>query len=513
MSKANGKARHVDVAIVGSGFAGLAAAYRLKQAGIEDFEILERAEDVGGTWWANTYPGCQCDVASHLYSLSFAPNPEWTRTYSMQPEIQAYLRRTAETLDLVRHIRFGHEVRHATWDEGAGQWKLDTAAGSVSARVVIGGQGGLSEPRLPDIPGRERFAGPSFHSAAWDHSVDLKGKRVAVLGTGASAIQIVPSIQPEVSELKVFQRTPPWIVPHTDRPTTGFERALYRRFPALQRMVRRNVYWLREWLVIPMAKRPGLLKPLERRSIAHMKKAVKDPELREKLIPDYRIGCKRILPSNRWYPALAKENVDVVTDGITEVRPEGVVTADGTLHELDVIVYATGFHVTDIPFARLVTGVGGRTLEEIWNGSPQAYKGSTVPGFPNLFFLLGPNTGLGHNSIVYMIESQVNYVVDALKKMRERELHAVEVKPDAFRHWNDAIQRRMPPTVWNSGGCASWYIDRNGRNTTIWPDFTWKFRKLTREFDIAAYEAVSSRSDSASGPDLSVAAPAGSAGG
>ena len=510
MSGANGNARHVDIAIVGSGFSGLGAAYRLKQAGIEDFEILERAEDVGGTWWANTYPGCQCDVASHLYSFSFAPNPDWTRTYSMQPEIQAYLRRTAERLDLVRYVRFGHEVRHSSWDEDTGVWRLDTAPGPVTARVLIGGQGGLSEPRIPEIEGRESFKGPSFHSAAWDHSVDLRGKRVAVLGTGASAIQIVPSIQPEVGELKVFQRTPPWIVPHTDRPTTRLERALYRRFPAIQRMVRRNVYWLREWLVIPMARRPGLLKPLERRSIAHMKKAVKDPELRRKLTPRYRIGCKRILPSNRWYPALAKPNVDVVTEGITAVRPEGIVTADGKLHELDVIVYATGFHVTDIPFAHRVSGRDGRTLDEVWDGSPQAYKGSCVPGFPNLFFLLGPNTGLGHNSIVYMIESQVNYVVGALHKMRDRDVHAVEVKEDAFALWNDAIQRRMPPTVWNSGGCASWYIDKNGRNTTIWPDFTWKFRRLTKEFDIAAYEAVSPARDSAPGSDLPAAAPAGS---
>ena len=494
MSATNGDARHLDIAIVGAGFAGLGAAHRLKQAGITEFAILERAGDVGGTWWANTYPGCQCDVASHLYSFSFAPNPDWTRTYSMQPEIQAYLRRTAEKLDLVRHVLFGHEVRHAAWDEDAQLWKLDTAAGPVTAGILVGGQGGLSEPRIPEIPGRETFAGPSFHSAAWDHSVDLAGKRVAVLGTGASAIQIVPAIQPEVGELKVFQRTPPWVIPHTDRPTTRVERALYRRFPGLQRFVRRLVYWGREWLVVPMGRKPEVLKPLEWRAVAHMKKAVKDPELQEKLTPRYRIGCKRILPSNRWYPALAEPNVDVVTSGIAAVRPEGIVTSDGTLHELDAIVYATGFHVTDIPFAHRVTGRGGRTLHDVWDGSPQAYKGTAVPGFPNLFFLLGPNTGLGHNSIVYMIESQITYLVDAVRTIRERELGAVEVTEGAFRVWNDAIQRRMPPTVWNSGGCASWYIDKNGRNTTIWPDFTWKFRRLTKEFDVAAYDAQPVRS-------------------
>jgi cation diffusion facilitator CzcD-associated flavoprotein CzcO len=503
---------HVDIAIVGTGFAGLGAAHKLRQADIEDFAVLERAEEVGGTWWANSYPGCQCDVASHLYSFSFAPNPDWTRTYSMQPEIQAYLRKTAEKLGLIPYIRFGHEVTRAAWDEEAKLWRLSTPAGELTARVVVGGQGGLSEPRIPDFPGRETFAGPSFHSAAWDHSVDLKGKRVAVLGTGASAIQIVPSIQPEVGELKVFQRTPPWVIRHSDRPTTRLERFLYRRFPLLQRAVRRNVYWWREWLVLPMTKRPGLLKPLEFASTAHMKRAVKDPELQKKLTPNYRIGCKRILPSNRWYPALAKPNVEVVTDGISEVRPEGIVTADGTLHELDVIVYATGFHVTDIPFARRVTGVGGRSLADVWNLSPQAYKGTAVPGFPNLFLLLGPNTGLGHNSIVYMIESQIRYLVEAVKTMRTREVHAVSIKQDAFDRWNEAIQRRMPPTVWNSGGCASWYIDANGRNTTIWPDWTWRFRQLTRKFDIAEYEAVSSPDGSGTGPGVD-AALAGSAAG
>jgi cation diffusion facilitator CzcD-associated flavoprotein CzcO len=490
MSEENGTLPHVDVAIVGSGFAGLGMGYRLKEAGFEDFAILERAQDVGGTWWWNTYPGCQCDIPSHLYSFSFAPNPEWTRTYPLQREIQAYLRDCAEKFELIPHIRFGHEVQRASWDEEQGCWKLETPAGMVTARVLIGGQGGLSEPRLPDIPGRERFAGPSFHSAQWDHSVDLAGKKVAVLGTGASAIQIVPTIQPDVEQLHVFQRTPPWVVPHSDRPISGFERALYRRFPRLQRRVRRNVYWLRELLAIPMTRRPGMLKPLERRALMHMRKAVADPELQRKLTPGYRIGCKRILPSNNWYPTLVKPNVNVVTEGIAEVRPEGVVTADGAVHECDAIVYATGFHVTDIPFARRVVGRDGRALHEVWSGSPQAYKGTAVPGYPNLFFVLGPNTGLGHNSIVYMIESQISYVVDALCKMRERATRAVEVRPEAFRFWNDALQRRLPPTVWNSGGCSSWYIDANGLNTTIWPDFTWRFRRLTREFDVAAYEAL-----------------------
>ncbi len=492
MSTGNGSAHHVDVAIVGSGFAGLGMGYRLLQEGVDDFVILERGEDVGGTWWWNTYPGCQCDIPSHLYSFSFAPNPNWSRTYPLQHEIQAYLHDCAEKFGLLPHIRFREEAQRASWNEEEARWEIETSSGTMTARVLIGGQGGLSEPRLPDVPGRDSFDGPSFHSAKWDHSVDLAGKKVAVLGTGASAIQIVPTIQPEVGEVHVFQRTPPWVVPHSDRPITGVERGLFRRFPAVQRAVRRNVYWLRELLAIPMTRRPNLLKALEQRAIAHMKKSIKDPELQRKLTPDYRIGCKRILPSNQWYPALAKPNVNVVTEGIAEITPQGVVTADGTLHECDVIVHATGFHVTDIPFARRVVGRDGRSLHETWNGSPQAYKGTAVPDYPNLFFLLGPNTGLGHNSIVHMIESQIAYVVDALRTMRREGAHGFAVRPDAFRFWNDALQRKLPPTVWNSGGCSSWYIDTNGLNTTIWPDFTWRFRNLTRKFDVAAYESVSS---------------------
>jgi cation diffusion facilitator CzcD-associated flavoprotein CzcO len=489
----NGSAPDVDVAIVGSGFAGLGIGYRLREAGIDDFVILERASDVGGTWWWNTYPGCQCDIPSHLYSFSFAPNPDWTRTYPLQCEIQAYLRGCAERFDLIPRIRFGHEVKRASWNEATSRWRIETSAGELTARVLIGGQGGLSEPRLPAIPGRDRFAGPSFHSARWDHSVDLSGKRVGVLGTGASAIQIVPGIQPEVAELHVFQRTPPWVMPHTDRPISRVERRLYRRFPALQRVPRRFAYWLRESVNPGFTRNTRLLGPLERRALLHMRMQVKDRALRAKLTPDYRIGCKRILPSNKWYPALQEENVELVTDGVAEITPRGIVTGAGAEIELDVIVYATGFHVTDIPFARRVVGRGGRTLDELWSGSPRAYKGTAVPGYPNLFFLLGPNTGLGNNSIVYMIEAQIAYVIDALRTLREHDLETVEVKPEAYRFWNDAVQRRMPPTVWNSGGCSSWYIDRNGLNTTIWPDFTWRFRRLTRRFDLAAY--IGSRAD------------------
>jgi cation diffusion facilitator CzcD-associated flavoprotein CzcO len=480
----------VRVAILGAGFAGLGMAIKLKQAGIEDFVVLERDSDVGGTWWANTYPGCQCDIPSHLYSYSFALNPEWTRTYPKQPEIARYLRDCAERFGIVEHLRLGCEVTGAQWDEADQRWRLETTAGALSAQVCVAAPGPLSDPAIPELPGLETFAGESFHTARWRHDVALAGRRVAVVGTGASAIQAVPAIQPSVGHLDVFQRTPPWVMPHRDRPITRMERAVYRRAPALQRIVRSLVYWSRELLVPGLAYRPALMGGVERIARRHLERQVRDPQLRAKLLPSYRIGCKRILPSNHWYPALTQPNVDLVTEPIREIRPEGIVTADGALHEADVIIFATGFHVTDIQWADRIRGRGGVGLDAAWQGSPQAYRGTTVAGFPNLFLLVGPNTGLGHNSIVFMIESQLAYVMDALRTMRERGARAVEVRADAQARYNDRLQRRLQGTVWNSGGCQSWYIDANGRNSTIWPTFTWRYWQQTRRFDAEAYEVA-----------------------
>lgn len=472
---------------MGAGFAGLGMAIRLKEEGIEDFVVCERDDDVGGTWWANTYPGCQCDIPSHLYSFSFAPNPDWSRTYPKQPELRDYLRRCAERFDVLDHVRLGCEVEAADWDEEAGVWRLQTAQGELAARTVVAAPGGLSEPSTPRLPGLESFGGTSFHTARWNHEHDLAGRRVAVIGTGASAIQVVPEIQPVVAHLDVFQRTPPWVVPHRDRPITDWERALYRRAPALQRAVRSGVYWMRELMVPGLVHRPQMLRVLEAVARRHLAEQVPDPELRAKLTPDYTIGCKRILPSNHWYPALTRPNVDVVTEGITDVRAEGIVTGDGALHEVDTIIWATGFYVTDIPIAHIVQGREGRKLAEVWEGSPHAYRGTAVAGFPNLFFLVGPNVGLGHNSIVFMIEAQLNYVVEALRTMRARGAASIEVRPEAQEEYNAKLQSRMGRTVWNSGGCSSWYIDAKGKNTTIWPDFTWRFWQSTRRFDPAAY--------------------------
>ena len=480
----------VRIAIVGAGFGGLGMAIRLKQQGIDDFVVLEREDDVGGTWYVNTYPGCQCDIPSHLYSFSFVPNPEWSRTYSLQREIWRYLRDCAERFDLLPHIRFGTELDEAAWDDDARRWRITTSNGVVEARMLVGGFGALATPKLPNIPGIDDFEGPVFHSARWNHDYDLTGKRVASIGTGASAIQYVPRIQPKPERLYVFQRTPPWVMPHNDRPITGFERRLYRRFPALQRFVRSFVYWSREWLVIGFTRRKGLMEALERVARRHLAKQVPDPELRARLTPDYTLGCKRILPSNDWYPALQEPNVELVTDHIAEVRPHSIVTADGEEREVDAIALGTGFRVSDVPPSRHLRGRDGRLLSEIWHESAQAYNGTTVAGFPNFFFLAGPNSGQGHTSLVYMIEAQIEYALDALRTMEEHGIESVDVRPEVQAAFNAEVQSRMPPTVWLTGGCASWYLDPQGRNTTLWPDFTFRFRRRMERFDLASYSTV-----------------------
>jgi cation diffusion facilitator CzcD-associated flavoprotein CzcO len=477
----------VEVAIVGSGFSGLGMAIRLKQEGIEDFVVLERGDDVGGTWHFNTYPGCACDIPSHLYSFSFAPNPDWTQTYSRQPEIREYLRQCADEFGVRRHIRFGCELLGARWDDEAGRWRLETTRGPASARVLVSGAGPLFEPKVSQLPGLERFHGATFHSARWDHYCDLPGKRVAAIGTGASAIQFVPEIQPEVAQLHVFQRTAPWVVPHNNRPVTRLERAAYRAVPGLQRLVRGATYALRESLVPGFVERPRLMRFVERLARRHMRSQISDPELLAKVTPDYSIGCKRILPSNDWYPALGQPNVELVTAPIREIRESSIVAADGKEREVDAIIFGTGFHVTDMPVGRLVHGRDGRSLDEVWQGSPRAHLGTAVAGFPNLFLLLGPNTGLGHNSMVYMIESQIAYVLGALRAMRERDAGAVEVRGETQAAFNDRIDARMQGTVWSTG-CSSWYFDSKGRNAALWPDWTWRFRRRTASFDAEHYE-------------------------
>jgi cation diffusion facilitator CzcD-associated flavoprotein CzcO len=481
--------RHLRIAIVGAGFGGLGTAIRLKQRGYHDFLIFEKSDDVGGTWRDNSYPGCACDVPSHMYSFSFAPNPEWSRSFSGQQEIWDYLRRCVDDHGLRPYLRMGHEVLAATWDESGGRWHLDTSQGEYTADVMIAAGGPFSDPAIPKLPGLETFAGDTFHSAQWRHDLDLTGRRVAVIGTGASAIQFVPEIAPQVAHLSLFQRTPPWILPRRDRAITGVERRLFRAFPPAQRFQRRAIYWVRELSALSFL-RPAFMRLGQALARGHLRRSIPDPQLRAKLTPSYTMGCKRVLLSSNYYPALIRSNVDVVTEPIREVQRDGVVTRDGVRHEVDTIIFGTGFHVTDVPIARSIRGRDGQTLAEAWHATMQAYLGITVAGFPNLFLLLGPNTGLGHNSVVFMIECQIAYVLDALRHLDRQRITAIEPTAQAQSRFVADVDRRMQPTVWLQGGCKSWYLDATGRNSTLWPGYTWTYRLRTRRFKPHAYEEL-----------------------
>ncbi|MET8969923.1 flavin-containing monooxygenase [Streptomyces hydrogenans] len=485
------KHEHVRVAVIGSGFGGLGAAVRLRREGITDFVVLERADSVGGTWRDNSYPGCACDVPSHLYSFSFAPNPDWPRTFSGQRHIRAYLEHVADTFGIRPHLRLNHEVLRMEWDADELRWRIETGSGSFSADVVVSATGPLSDPKIPDIPGLDGFTGKVFHSARWDHDYELRGKRVAMVGTGASAIQIVPAIQPEVAKLTLFQRTPPWVMPRMDRAITGPERWLHRKLPVTAAL-RRGILWgIRELQVGAFTKHPGELGLVEKLAKANIAKSVKDPELRARLTPSYRIGCKRILLSNAYYPALAQPNVDVVAGGLKEVRGDVVVGSDGTETEVDAIIFGTGFHVTDMPIAPRVIGADGVSLAEAWKDGMEALRGATAAGFPNWMTIIGPNTGLGNSSMILMIESQLNYMADYLRQLNVLGgRSALAVRPSAVNAWNRKVQNRMEKTVWKAGGCDSWYLDANGRNTTLWPGTTGEFRRETRQVDLSEYEVV-----------------------
>jgi cation diffusion facilitator CzcD-associated flavoprotein CzcO len=476
----------VHVLVIGAGFGGLGTAMKLKQAGIDDFVVLERASEIGGTWQVNTYPGAQCDIPSILYSFSFAPNPNWTRLYPLQPEIHDYLRACAEDFGIVPHLRLNHEVREATWDDAAQVWHVTTNLCRWEARILVGAMGPFSEPAVPDLPGLDSFDGAVFHSAAWDHEHDLAGERVAVVGTGASAVQIVPRIQPIARSMTVFQRTPTWILPHPDQPMTGWPRRLFERVPLSQRLARTGLDLVQEAMVPGFVYRPALLKGLAALGRAHLNRQVQDPELRRALTPTYAFGCKRPTFSNAYYPALAQPNVDVVTAGIREVRPGGIVTADGTLHELDTIVMGTGFRLTDNPAFDVVRGRDGRTLAEAWNGNARAYLGTTISGFPNFFMLLGPNS-VTYTSQVVTIEAQVEYILSALRQMDSQGVTSIDIRPEVQQAFVDDVDRRLQKSVWNVGGCTSYYLSGAGRNFTFYPGFNHSFRARTRRADLAQY--------------------------
>ena len=477
----------LPIVIIGSGFSGLGMGILLKQAGIHSFTILEKAGDVGGTWRDNVYPGAACDIPSHLYSYSFEPNPAWSRAFSPQPEILGYLRRCAKKYGIEPHIRFHAEVERAVFDDATATWTVHTKDGkSLRARALVVGNGALHIPAFPAIEGRESFQGKAFHSARWDHEYDLTGKRVAVIGTGASAIQFVPQIAPKVSKLHLFQRTPPWIVPRLDRAFSDAERSAFERLPIWHRAYRASIYWKLEAQVLGFTSAPVIMKLGAKLAKKHLEASIQDPKLRAALTPNYRMGCKRILLSDDYYPALTRPNVELVTDPIEAITPAGVLTRSGALREVDVIVYGTGFNVSEYIAPIHIQGSGGRDLNTLWRVSPEAYLGITVSGFPNLYLLMGPNTGLGHNSMIFMIEAQVRYALQCIQALRDRGLSSMDVRPDVMTSFNAVLQDKLSRTVWASG-CRSWYQTEGGRNSAIWPGFTWAYWLRTRRVELSDY--------------------------
>lgn len=477
---------HHRVVIVGAGFAGVGLGVRLRALGIEDFVIVERNDSVGGTWFEHTYPGCGCDVPTHLYSYSFARNPDWTRLFPRQEEILAYVRAIADEHGVTPHIRFGTEMLRSTWVERQGAWRVRTSAGTLTCDVLVSAIGATAEPDEPAIPGLDAFAGHRFHSARWDWAHDLAGERVGVIGTGPAAAQFVPRIQPQVEALTVFQRTPPWILPHFDRPVPAPERLLNRLVPAVQDVQRNAFFALYEACGIGFRGRTELVAPMEALGRAHLRRQVADPELRAALTPRYRFGCKRPIMSNTYYPALTAPGSSLVTSPITHVDGAAVVTADGARHELDTLITAVGYRYGRSLLADRIVGRGRRTLGATWSTSPRAYLGTTVPGFPNFFILLGPNS-IGINSVIFSLEAQIAYITDALRTMERSGTARVELRPEALEAYVAECDRRSDGSVWTDGGCDAYYTDADGRNFAIYPGFASEYRRRTRRFDPEPY--------------------------
>ncbi len=476
----NDPSTDITVAIIGAGFSGLAMAIKLAEAGVDAFTVFESASEVGGTWRDNTYPGCACDVPSHLYSYSFERWPRWSRAFSAQAEIQQYLRHCVDKYGLGPRIRYKTEITGATFDEAAGLWILSTAKGEIlRARFLVAATGPLRLPAVPALPGLERFQGKTFHSARWDHGYDLSDKRVAVIGTGASAIQFVPQIAPKVEKLHLFQRTPPWVFPKMDRAYSEAQKDFLEAHPGAAWLYRSVIYWAMELRGFGFVLEPRLLRILEWLAKRYLKDSIPDPALRAALSPDYRVGCKRILISNDYYPSLLRDNVEVVTGAIAGIEENAILSADGTRREVDAILFGTGFDVAKNFAPVRVVGPGGRELSEVWRSGAEAYFGVAVSGFPNLFFLLGPNSGLGHNSIVFMIEAQVHLILECMGAAQAKGARLVDVLPRSQRVYNEGIGERMKRTVWQTG-CKSWYLDENGKNFTIWPGFTAEYWLRTR---------------------------------
>lgn len=481
--------KRCEVAIIGAGFAGLCMAIKLRAAGIRDFVLLERGDSVGGTWRDNTYPGCACDVPSHFYSYSFRLNGEWSEVFPPWHEIRDYLTGCVAAYGFHSRLRLRTGVKELRYDEAQSRWELILDDGArLLARFVVGATGPLTKPAIPEIPGLASFKGRVMHSARWDHNYDLEKRRVAVIGTGASAIQIVPALADRVAHLDVYQRTAPWILPRLNRRYRSKARWIYRHFPAARRFTRWVVYWRLEQFAFAVLKDGWTRRLFEKIGLWHLRRQVDDPALRAKLKPAFRLGCKRVLLSDNYYPAMSRRNVELITDPIARVTAEGIVTADGAEHPVDAIVFATGFRATEFVSPLRVHGRGGRELSDYWRDDASSYLGISVAGFPNFFMLVGPNTGLGHGSIVFMIEAQVRYVIDAVKTAKKHGWRRLEVREDAQISFNEEIQGRLQGTAWQSG-CRSFYLSANGKNYMMWPGSTVEYWRRTRRLDLSAYTA------------------------
>ncbi|MGI9557637.1 MAG: flavin-containing monooxygenase [Solirubrobacterales bacterium] len=483
----NGRPWSPTFAIVGGGFGGVGASALLRRAGYRDVTVFEKGERLGGVWNFNTYPGAACDIPSHLYEFSFAPNPNWSRRFSPQEEIQEYIERVAIRYGVTDGLRLGTEVEKATWDEGEGRWHLETSGGPFDADILLTACGQLSVPKTPAIPGLDDFAGPAFHTAEWDHDVDLAGKRVAVVGTGCSAIQVVPEIQPIVEQVDVYQRSPGWTWPKMDFAYKERTKRLFEQFPVLQRIDRELVHGFMDLGAAALTSQRWMMPPFRALARHQITSAIDDPELRAKVTPDDEVGCKRLMLTDDWYPALTKPNVELIADGIDTVTKSGITAADGTEREADVIVLATGFDTHAFVAPMEIAGVEGRTLAEEWSEVPRAYLGMSVPSFPNMFLIYGPNTNGGTGSIVHVIECGMSHVLSALAELDRTGSRRIEPRAEAAERFDRELREALADTVWHTG-CTSWYLDENGNDPNQWP-WTWtRFRKRTQQIEPGAYE-------------------------
>jgi len=481
--------RTISVIVIGAGFSGIGLGIRLKQAGIEDFLILEAESGVGGTWWVNRYPGCACDVQSHLYSLSFVPKTDWSRQFARRDEIQRYLAGCVDHFDLHSKIRLNTRVTQARWDASRSLWEVTDSAGQIyRSKVLVSAIGGLSRPNWPNIPGLKSFPGQVIHSQAWPEALNVAGRHVAVIGTGASAIQFVPHLQRKAARLDVYQRSAQWILPKPDRPIPRWRQTLYRRFPPARWLSRLGLFLLLESRLPAFTRFPRLTVFHRAQARRHLKRQLSDPALQARLTPDYAMGCKRVLMSNDYYPALAASNVELIAGGVERISGDEIVDAGGRGRRADLIILGTGFRASSPVAEGMILGRDGRDLARCWSEGPRAYKGTSIHGFPNFFTLLGPNTALGHNSVLLMIEGQIRYMISAVRWMNHAKVRSIEVRTEAEQHWDSRLQRRFGKTVWSNGGCSSWYQHPDsGRVPTLWPRFTFTFRWLLRRFDPAAY--------------------------